>query len=162
MKNFPKTFIFLLMGTTVVFIGDQIFYVVMPLIAVSLFGVSTTKVALLIAVWFTSPAFCGVFAGRIIDRFAKRRVFLLVTTTAALILWLVPLAQPAHLLSLGFLIVVTFLVSGLIAAYDIAMTSAVPQLVETTVLGNANGFLAAGISVAGEVAGFVETPFRFV
>jgi predicted MFS family arabinose efflux permease len=83
-----------------------------------------------------------------IDRVAKRRVLVFVNAAAALILPVVPLAQQAHLLSLGVLIVVSFLAAGLVAADDIALMSALPRLVEPTALGRANGVLSAVMSVA--------------
>jgi len=46
------------------------------------------------------------------------------------------------------LIAVSFLASGLVAADDIALMSAIPQLVETTALGSANGALTAVMSAS--------------
>ena len=148
MLHFNRGLRILLFGETISGIGTQVTAIALPLTAVLLLGASTAEIGVLSAAGPAAFAVCGIAAGAAIDRSAKRRVLVLTNFAAALVLALVPLAFEARVLSLGLLIAVNFLSSGLAAAEEIAQVSAMPELVAPEALGRANGQFSAAMAVA--------------
>lgn len=148
MLNVNRGLGILLLGETISGIGTQVTAIALPLTAVVLLGASAAEIGVLSAAGLAAFAVCGIAAGAVIDRSAKRRILVLTNFAAALVLALVPLASDAQFLSLGLLIAVNFLASGLVAAEEIAQVSAMPQLVASDDLGRANGQFSAAMAVA--------------
>lgn len=147
-----RQFLSLLLGGTVAATGARIALTLMPLIAVSLLHASTEAVGLLFATGLAAPALFGIFGGGVIDRLAKRRVMVVAYAVTALALALVPMAGASDRLSLGLLIAVNSVGAGLVAAAEIAQTSALPQLVAIDALAAANGRVSACMALAGIAA----------
>lgn len=147
-----RQFLSLLCGETVAATGGRIALTLMPLIAVSLLHASTAEVGLLFATGLAAPALFGIFGGGVIDRLAKRRVMVVAYAVTALALALVPMAGASDRLSLGLLIAVNSVGAGLVAAAEIAQTSALPQLVAIDALAAANGRVSACMALAGIAA----------
>lgn len=147
-----RQFLSLLWGETVAATGARIALTLMPLIAVSLLHASTEAVGLLFATGLAAPALFGIFGGGVIDRLAKRRVMVVAYAVTALALALVPMAGASDRLSLGLLIAVNSVGAGLVAAAEIAQTSALPQLVAIDALAAANGRVSACMALAGIAA----------
>ncbi len=151
-----RQFLSLLWGETVAATGARIALTLMPLIAVSLLHASTEAVGLLFATGLAAPALFGIFGGGVIDRLAKRRVMVVAYAVTALALALVPMAGAgagaSDQLSLGLLIAVNSVGAGLVAAAEIAQTSALPQLVAIDALAAANGRVSACMALAGIAA----------
>ncbi len=147
-----RQFLSLLWGETVAATGARIALTLMPLIAVSLLHASTEAVGLLFATGLAAPALFGIFGGGVIDRLAKRRVMVVAYAVTALALALVPMAGASDRLSLGLLIAVNSVGAGLVAAAEIAQTSALPQLVTIDALAAANGRVSACMALAGIAA----------
>jgi predicted MFS family arabinose efflux permease len=147
-----RQFLSLLWGETVAATGARIALTLMPLITVSLLHASTEAVGLLFATGLAAPALFGIFGGGVIDRLAKRRVMVVAYAVTALALALVPMAGASDRLSLGLLIAVNSVGAGLVAAAEIAQTSALPQLVAIDALAAANGRVSACMALAGIAA----------
>ncbi|GAA5263617.1 hypothetical protein ACOSOMT5_P0037 [Acidiphilium sp. MT5] len=148
MLRFNRGLGILLLGETISAIGTQLTTIALPLTAVVLLGASTAEIGVLSAAGLAAFAVCGIAAGAAIDRSAKRRILVMTNFAAALILSLVPLAFEVHFLSLALLIAVNFIASGLVAAEEIGQMSALPELVPSDALGQANGRLSAAMAVA--------------
>ncbi len=95
----------------------------------------------------------GLFAGVVVDRFARRPLMIGADLAHAAVLASVPLAWLAGWLRIEWLVAVALLASACTILFDVAYRSYVPTLVSRERLAGANARLQATASVA-EVAGF--------
>ncbi|MDE8347256.1 MAG: MFS transporter [Acidocella sp.] len=132
-------------------VGSRITVVALPLIAVLLLKASPFEIGVLSAAGFVAFAVAGVGVGAMVDRWSKRRVLVLTNAAAACVLALVPLAGGARFVTLGLLIGVNFIASGLIATEEIAARCAIAALVEPAAAGAVYGRISAAMAMAGMI-----------
>jgi len=133
-------------------LGDGLYQIILPLIAVQLTD-SPTRVAALSVMLSLPWLLFALQAGSIVDRFDRRKVMLWVTCGRAILLFLLTLAVIMKFISLPLLYVIAFLLGVGETLVDTALTSIVPSIVSKDRLNWANAQITAAQTVTNTFIG---------
>lgn len=139
-------------GETVSQIGSQITVLALPLTAIITLGATPLQLGLLTAAQFAPIFIITPFAGVWLDTHRNRPILIAANLGRAALFVLVPLLFAVHMLTMGLLYAVAFLVGLLTASFDVAYVVYLPTLVTRGRLVEANAKLEATYSLS-EVAG---------
>ncbi|MFG1791136.1 MFS transporter [Nocardia sp. NPDC049149] len=139
-------------GHSVSLIGSQVTVLALPLVAAITLGASAWEMGVLVACGRAPYLVLGLPAGVWIDRWPRRKVFMVCALGQAVTLAMVPLAGTADLLSLALLAVVAFVAGAFAVFADIATLSLVPMVVPRDQLTSSQGALETSQSVS-QIAG---------
>jgi MFS family permease len=157
-------------AATISLLGSQVSQIAIPAIAILTLGVSTFEAALLgffemlPFILFTLPA--GVW----VDRLRRRPILIAGDLGRALLLFTIPIAYAADVLTVWQLYAVAFMTGILTVFFDVADQSYLPSLLDADQLVDGNAKLqisqsAAQISgqgLGGAIIGLVSAPFAVV
>ncbi len=116
---------------TISYLGDQVTFVALPLIAVLALDASAGEVSILSAAGTLPNLLFALHAGVFVDRFGRRRKLMIATDLLrAGLLVTVPVAYWAGLLSMAHLYVVAFLTGALAVVFGICANSLFTALVD--------------------------------
>ncbi len=133
-------------------LGDGLYQIVLPLLAVQLTN-SPTRVATLSVMLGLPWLLFALQAGSIVDRFDRRKVMLWVTCGRMALLFALTLAVIMNFISLPLLYVVAFLLGVGETLVDTALTSIVPSIVSGDRLNWANAQIMASQTVTNTFIG---------
>ena len=128
--------------------GARFSAVGLPLTAVLTLHADPRQAGLLAALATAPRVVIGLLAGGYIDRSRRRRTMILSDLVRAALLASVPAAAFTHLLSLGQLYAVTFLIACASVVFDIANQAYFPALVDNRHLAEGNTKLSVTASLA--------------
>ena len=127
----------------------ELFWFLVPIIAVTSFQASASQMAYLF-VWRDVPVILfGLFTGVALDRVSIRKMLVGTCLCFAVLLILAPLALGLPTASLVWLYVMSFLVGSLIVILDIGSTTILPRLVERQRLVAGNSRMMVARSTTG-------------
>lgn len=146
--------------------GKQFSILAVPLVAILTLHASATTVALLKTAFNLPWLIFGLFAGVVVDRFARRKLLVLSDIARALLLGSVPVTAALGWLTVGQLFVLALLVGAFDVCWMTAYRSYVPSVVAPTHLdraysatGASDGVIKmAGPSIAGTVIQILGPP----
>lgn len=138
---------------TVSTFGSLITRPALPFLAILVMNASAGQIALLRAAEYIPGFFIGLFAGAVIDRLRRRPVLVAADLGRAIVLGSIPLLAFTGHLRIEALYIVALLAAGLTVFFDIGYESYLPSVVPPERLFEANGKVAASMSVA-EVSAF--------
>ena len=133
-------------------LGDGLYQIILPLIAVQLTN-SPTRVATLSVMLSLPWLLFALQAGSIVDRFDRHKVMLWVTCGRAMLLSILTLAVLLNFISLPLLYVIAFLLGVGETLVDTALTSIVPSIVSKDRLNWANAHITAAQTVTNTFIG---------
>ncbi len=133
---------------TVSQLGSQSMPVVLPLLAALTLDATPFQMGLLATFAGLPTLLFGFIAGAWVDRLPRRTVMLGTDAGRALVLLAIPAAAMLDVLSIGLLIVVSFVVGIQTVFFNAAYVSLLPVLVDQSDLVDANGKLYSSQSVA--------------
>jgi MFS family permease len=129
-------------------VGTEITLLALPLFALLTLDAGTGVVGLLTAAQFVPWLVLALPAGVLVDRTAHRPLLVGCDLGRAVLIGLVPVAAWAGLLSVPVLLVVVLAAGCLTVVFELAAGAYLPQLVEPSRLGSANGALTTATAVA--------------
>jgi MFS family permease len=144
------------LATSVSQLGTQVSELAIPFIAITTLRAAPFEIGVLNAVQFLPIVLLSLVVGVWVDRLRRRPVLIASDLGRALVLLSIPAAGMLHLLSLGQLYIVGFLVGSLTVLFDVAYASYLPALVDRDRLIGANSRLQVteqGASVIGPALG---------
>ena len=136
------------LGQTVSKVGTTVSDLAIPLVAISVLGVSTFQVSLLTAVQMAAPLLVALPAGALLDRVRCRPVLVAADIGRAVALVSIPVGAVLGWLSLGQLLLVSLVVALLTTLFDVAYQSYLPRLIGRDLLLAGNSRLEASNTVA--------------
>jgi MFS family permease len=139
-------------GQTVSLLGSVVTRTAVPLVALLVLGAGPTEMALLVVAASIAVLLVGFVAGAWVDRLRRRPLLVTADLLRAIILFSIPLAYVAGVLTMAHLYVVMFLDACLAAVFDAAYPAYVPSLIGTERVVEANSKLATSSSIA-EIGG---------
>ncbi len=134
-------------GETISMLGSTITVLALPLTAESMLKANAQEMGILGAAGFLPFLLFGLIAGVMVDR-RRRRPILIIGDLGRALLATIPLAAMTHVLGMGQLYVVSFLVGILTLFFDVAYQSYLPSLVNREALVEGNSKLEVSSSVA--------------
>ncbi|MFB6581765.1 MULTISPECIES: MFS transporter [unclassified Streptomyces] len=140
------------LGQTISGVGSETTVIAFPLVAAFALHAGPAEMGLLVAAAKLPNIFVGVFAALLIDRVGPRRVLLLTEYGRAIAMASVPLFAWQGWLSVPYLVLVSFVVGSLTAAYELSYFVIVPMFVPEERLLRVNG-LMQGTHSATQIAG---------
>jgi Na+/melibiose symporter-like transporter len=143
-------------GQTVSVFGTRLSDLAIPLTAITVLHATSLQMGVLRALPLLPNLLIGMPAGAIADRRRRRPLLIACDVTRAAVLLTVPLAAAQHLLGIGLLMSVAFLVGCAAVIFDITYRAYLPTLVPTARLveGNSRMELSTSVSrLAGPGAG---------
>lgn len=152
-------------GQSVSLIGDQFMVVALPLLAVTVLGVSNAQAALLPFALYMPYLFFSLPAGAFADRLRRRSVMLACDTVQAASFLAIALCTRLHELTFSLLVLLVFVAGAMTVFFQVACTSYPPTLfsdVEQLHRRNSQLYLSdsvsksAGPAIAGPVIAFVS------
>ncbi len=145
-------FIKLWAGQAVSIFGTEVTSLALPLTAVFLLKATPLQMGILGAVGLAPYVMFSLVAGVWVDRLRRRPVLIAADLGRAVLLASIPAAALLHLLTMGQLYIVDFLVGTLSLLFGLAYQSFLPSVVGRDRLVEGNGKLAMSAST-GQVAG---------
>jgi MFS family permease len=145
-------FLKLWIGQTISRVGSVVTRTAVPLVALLVLGAGPFEMALIIVAQSLAVLLVGFFAGAWVDRLRRRPLLIAADALRAALLFSIPAAYLAHVLSLGQLYVVVFLEGCLGVLFDAAYPAYVPSLIGVDRVVEGNSKLASSSSVA-EIGG---------
>ncbi|HWK81581.1 MAG TPA: MFS transporter [Thermomicrobiales bacterium] len=147
-------------------VGAQLSVVAIPLLAVGSLHASAFEMGLLGATGTLPYLLFGLVAGAWVDRLPKRMVMMVTDMARGALILGIPVAAAFDALSIGLLLVLSFLVGLLSVFFNASYGALLPRLVRRDQLTHANGLLAGSGSVAqvvgpalgGSLVGLVSAP----
>lgn len=133
--------------------GSLITRPALPFLAILVLNAGPAQIAILRAADHVPGFLIGLFAGVVIDRLRRRPLLIAADIGRALVLGSIPLAALTGHVTIEQLFVVALLASMLSVFFDVGFESYLPALVPASRLFEANGKIAASLSVA-EVTAF--------
>ena len=140
------------LGQTISRVGSVVTRTVVPLVALLVLGAGPFEMALVIVAQSLAVLLVGLFAGAWVDRVRRRPVLIAVDLGRALLLFTIPAAYLAGVLSLWQLYIVVFLESCLGVLFNSAYPAYVPSLIGLERVVEGNSKLASSSSLA-EIGG---------
>ena len=153
-----RAFVRLWAASSISYIGSFVTRTALPLAAIYVLGAGAIEISTLRSVEFIGWLLVGLVAGAWVDRLRRRPVMIATDLGRAILLASIPIAAIANALSLGQLIVVSFLVAILSTFFNSASVAYLPALVSRARIVAANSALSASESVA-EFTGFAISGF---
>jgi MFS family permease len=146
-------------GETVSVFGSAITTLALPLTAVVVLKASSAQMGMLAAAGYIPFLLVGLLAGVWVDRFRRRPILLSADIAKAILLASIPIAALVGRLTMGHVLVVSFLI-GTVGVIDAAAYQAfMPSLLRREELVDGNSTLEVSNSVAGiagpSIAGFL-------
>jgi MFS family permease len=138
---------------TVSTFGSLITRPALPFLAILVLNASAGQIALLRAAEYVPGFLIGLFAGAVIDRLRRRPVLIAADIGRAFVLGSIPLLAFTGHLRIEVLYIVALMAAGLTVFFDVGYESYLPTVVPPDQLFEANGKVAASMSVA-EVSAF--------
>jgi MFS family permease len=135
-------------GTTVSACGTAVTTIALPLVAVVALGASTLEVGFVSSAGFASWLLLGLTAGVLVDRLPRRPLLVACDLVRAAAIVSVPLAWWLHLLTLGHLVGVAFVVGVATVFFDIGFQTYLPSVVDPDQLVAGNSKLQGSESAA--------------
>jgi MFS family permease len=145
-------FLKLWVGESLSLFGSQVTSVALPLTAVLLLSATPAQMGLLNAAGYAPYLMLTVFVGLWIDRVRRRPIMIIANIGQALLIGVIPLLAVLKVLTIEYLIAITFLAGMLKVVFHLAYQTFLPTLVEPEQLVEANSKLSASLSVA-EIGG---------
>lgn len=142
------TFLDLWYAESISQVGAQLAVVAIPLLAVGTLHASAFQMGLLGATGTLPYLLFGLVAGAWVDRLPKRTVMMVADIARGLLILGIPVAAAFDALSIGLLLVISFLVGVLSVFFNASYGALLPRLVRRDQLTHANGLLAGTASVA--------------
>ncbi|MDQ6708987.1 MAG: MFS transporter [Candidatus Dormibacteraeota bacterium] len=146
-------FVRLWSAQTVSTFGSLITRPALPFLAILVLNAGPAQIAILRAADHVPGFLIGLFAGVVIDRFRRRPVLIAADIGRALVLGSIPLVALTGHVTIEQLFAVALLASMLSVFFDVGFESYLPAVVPAPRLFEANGKIAASLSVA-EVSAF--------
>ncbi|MGC4106581.1 MAG: MFS transporter [Thermomicrobiales bacterium] len=161
-----RNFLDLVYADSMAAIGSQLAVVAIPLLAVGMLHASAFEMGLLGATGTLPYLLFGLIAGAWVDRLPKRTVMMVADVTRGVLVLGIPIAAAFDVLSIGLLLVFSFLVGLLSVFFNASYGALVIRLVRRDQLTHANGILAGigsvaqvvGPALGGSLVGFVSAP----
>lgn len=141
-------FMKLWIGETTSLMGSQVTLLALPLTAVSILKADALQMGVLNATQIAPFLLFGLFAGVWVDRLHRRPILIAGDIGRAILLGSIPVAAIFNVLSLGQLIIVSFLVGILTLFFDVAYQSYLPVLVSREHLVEGNSKLEVSRAIA--------------
>ena len=141
-----RDYVILWSGQTVSSIGSGVSELAFPLLILSLTH-SPARAGFAAALRTVPYLLFSLLAGAFVDRWNRKRTMILCDTARALTLGSIPLAFAVGRLTIWQLYIVTFIEGTLFVFFDLAQTSALPQVVPKTQLPNATAMNNAAYGV---------------
>ena len=139
-------------GQTVSRLGSVVTRTAVPLVALLVLGAGPTEMALLVIAASAAVLLVGFVAGAWVDRLRRRPLLVAADLIRAAVLFSIPAAYVAGLLTMTHLYVVMFIDACLASVFDAAYPAYVPSLIGTERVVEANSKLATSSSIA-EIGG---------
>ncbi|MCA1846196.1 MAG: MFS transporter, partial [Actinobacteria bacterium] len=139
-------------GESVSLVGSAVTYVAFPLVAVLTLHASPLEIGVLAMAGKLPPLVFGAFVGVVVDSLPRRTLMIWSDLGRMALLASVPVAAAAGVLTIGQLILVSFVIGSLSLVFNVAYQAFLPSVVHRDQLAEGNGKLAASQSVA-EVTG---------
>jgi MFS family permease len=139
-------------GQTVSRLGSVVTRTAVPLVALLVLGAGPAEMAGLVVAVSLAVLLVGFVAGAWVDRLRRRPLLIASDVIRALVLFSIPIAYVAGVLTMLNLYIVMFAEACLAAVFDSAYPAYVPTLVGTDRVVEANSNLAASSSIA-EIGG---------
>jgi len=139
-------------GESVSLVGSAVTYVAFPLVAVLTLHASPLEIGVLAMAGRLPPLVFGAFVGVVVDWLPRRKLMIWSDLGRMGLLASVPVAAGAGVLTVGQLVVVSFMIGSLTLVFNVAYQAFLPSVVHRDQLAEGNGKLAASQSVA-EVTG---------
>lgn len=136
------------LAQSVSLLGTQVTLVAFPLLALLALHASALQVSLLATAEFLPALLLGLPAGAWVERMRRRPVLITADVVRAVAVASVPIAGLLHVLSLGLLYVVAFIVGLGTLFFDVAQLSYLPALVDEDRLADGNAKLESSRSLA--------------
>ncbi len=133
---------------TIAQFGSQLSLVAVPLIAALTLNASPFEMGILAASGSAAGLVLGFIAGVWVDRLPRKPLMIAMDVGRALTFAAIPVAALMDLLSYQLLLVVAILGGCQTVFFNAAWSAIIPDLVERTHLGDANGKLFASLSLA--------------
>ncbi len=143
-----RGFRLLWLGESISLLGSQVTQLALPLAAVLALGASSAEMGMLSATQTLAFLLVGLLAGAWVDRLPRRPILIWADLARAVLLASIPLAALAGQLHLAQLYAVAFLTAIATVFYSTAHASFLPNLVDRTLLTDANSKLALSLSAA--------------
>jgi MFS family permease len=134
---------------TISHFGSSITGIALPFVAITLLGAGPLEVAVLNLADFLPFLLIGLLAGALVDRLPRRAVLIGGDLGRAALIFTIPIAYLAGLLTLTQLIVVGFSVGVLTVFFDVAYQAYLPSLIGRKDLVEGNSKLEFSRSAAG-------------
>ncbi|MEP7287264.1 MAG: MFS transporter [Chloroflexota bacterium] len=141
-------FMKLWVAETVSLFGSQITVLALPLTAAFILNANPVQMGFLEAAQFAPFLLIGLFAGVWVDRRRRRPILIMGDIGRGLLLASIPLAALFHMLGLGQLYIVAFLVGILTLFFDVAYQAYLPSLVSREHLVEGNSKLEISRAIA--------------
>ncbi len=135
-------------GQTISNLGSSFTAFALPLLVYKLTG-SALDLAITTASTFLPYALFGLFIGALVDRSDRRRMMIITDILRALVIAAIPLVAALGWLAVGWIYLISFLISVLTIFFNAGEFTAVPSLVGPEQLVAANGRIQASYSAAG-------------
>ena len=148
-----RDFVRLFTAQAVSTFGSLITRPALPFLAILALNATPVQIAVLRAADYVPGFLIGLFAGVVIDRLRRRPVLIAADIGRALIIGSIPLAAFLGKVYIEQIFIVALLASTLTTFFDVGYESYLPALVPAPRLFEANGKVAASMSVA-EVSAF--------
>jgi MFS family permease len=139
-------------GQTVSRLGSVVTRTAVPLVALLVLGAGPTEMALLVVSASLAVLLVGFAAGAWVDRIRRRPLLVAADAVRAVVLFSIPVAYVAGVLTMAHLYVVMFAEACLASVFDAAYPAYVPSLIGTERVVEANSKLATSSSIA-EIGG---------
>ena len=157
-------------GQTVSQLGSVVTRTAVPLVALLVLGAGPFEMALIIVSQSLAVLLVGFAAGAWVDRIRRRPVLIAADAARAVLLFSIPAAYLAGVLSLPQLYLVVFLEGCLGVLFDAAYPAYVPSLIGVDRVVDGNSKLAAsssiaeigGPGIAGGLVQFIGAPFTML
>lgn len=146
-----RDFVLLWAGQSVSEVGSAVTYVALPLVAVLVLHATAFEVGLVTAATSIAWLVVALPAGVWVDRLPRRALLIGTDASRSLLLATIPVAWSLHVLRIGQLVVVAFLVGLLSVVFDVGYPAYVPSVIGRDRLVEGNGALAASESAANVV-----------
>ena len=148
-------------------VGSQVTALALPLIGALTLAATPWQMGLLNAASSAPILLIGLVAGVWVDRLQRRPVLIAADVGRAILLWTIPLASMAGVLTIELLCTVALLVGALSVFFDVAHLAILPVLVERERLVDGNAKLevtaaaaqVVGPGVGGALVGALGAPF---
>jgi MFS family permease len=135
-------------AATISIFGSLITRMALPFVAILVLGAGAFEVALVRSIDLLAALLFGLIVGAWVDRLRRRPVMIWADLGRAVLLLTIPIAAVGGWLTLGHLLLVTFVVAILSTFFDAADNAYLPSIVPRDQLVRANGALAASGSAA--------------